>query len=574
MFETNIVKTICTMKLIKLALLLSTFFFLSNCKSQLNNQKSIKDALVAHSYNDIDVAILYYKTLKEADEAGYSFNDENELNILGYQLLNDNRVNDAIKVFKLLVSEFPNSENSYDSLGEAYNINGNKRLALFNYKKSLELNPKNDNADRVIISIENESRKRNKFYNIYTKKEYLDDLDELATKLTTVNPHPYKFTDKQYFWQVVEDKKSSITDTTTYGEFIWYCSELIATINCGHSGLGYFNQENEMLPVKFRFPLETRFIDKKLFVTESLLNSQAKEGSEILAINGVSVGEVREEIFKHISSQGHIETSKALLFSAYGTAYVPYALGFPQKYNITIASEKSPIELKLLSTYKNPQRHFPTKLCESKDLCLDFVDDETAVLTIINSGAYYGNKFSVFKDFIDTSFLDINSKNIKNLIVDMRSNSGGPGNTGIYLLQYLANAPFIYKKVSEGSNVAERSFKPFANRFKGETFFLIDGDGKSTTGHILSFVKEQKTATIIGEELGGNQFCTGGQRPFKLPNSEVFYFIGRYTNISSADSFPDDRGIMPDHFVTQNIQDYLNDRDTVMRYTLNLIKNK
>ena len=41
---------------------------------------------------------------------------------------------------------FPQSSNVYDSLGEAYMLNGGKELAIKNYEKSLELDPKNTNA--------------------------------------------------------------------------------------------------------------------------------------------------------------------------------------------------------------------------------------------------------------------------------------------------------------------------------------------------------------------------------------------------------------------------------------------
>ena len=556
----------------KLMLCLFILFIVNGCQSQA--KKSIKKVLVEKSYNDIDATIDYYGNLKKEKLDHYNFEDENELNSLGYQLLNDERVEDAIKIFTLLVSEFPNSANAYDSLGEAYLKNDNRVLAIKNYEKSLALNPKNENAERVIVDIEFENRDKNKFYKVYPKQKYLDDLDELAYTLTKVNPHPYKFMPKEDFWRIVNEKKHLITDKTNYGEFIWHCSELVANINCVHSGLGYFNQESEMLPVELRFPLETRFIDKKLYVTKPLINSNVKEGVEILTINGVKIEDLREEIFKHIPSQGHIETGKKLFYSAYGTAYIAYALGFPEKYTIRVRDGKSPLKLEQLTIYEPAKRHFATNLCESKDLCLDYVDDKTAILTIINSGAYYGNRFSIFKDFIDDSFQEIKAKNIKNLIVDMRSNSGGPGNTGVYLLQYLVKEPFVYKKLAEGSNMAGKSFKPFENRFNDEIYFLIDGEGGSTTGHILSFVKQRKLATIIGEELGGNHFCTGGQRPFKLSNTGVFYWVGGYTNISSADGFPDNRGIMPDYFVTQNIEDYLNDVDTVMDYTIKRIQEK
>ena len=56
------------------------------------------------------------------------------------------RVKDAIEVFKLNVEEHPQSWNTYDSLGEAYVIDGNTELAIKNYERSLELNPENKNG--------------------------------------------------------------------------------------------------------------------------------------------------------------------------------------------------------------------------------------------------------------------------------------------------------------------------------------------------------------------------------------------------------------------------------------------
>jgi tetratricopeptide (TPR) repeat protein len=56
----------------------------------------------------------------------------------------------AIEIFKLDVGLFPKSANSYDCLAEAYMKAGNNELAIKNYKKSLELNPKNDNAKNML----------------------------------------------------------------------------------------------------------------------------------------------------------------------------------------------------------------------------------------------------------------------------------------------------------------------------------------------------------------------------------------------------------------------------------------
>jgi tetratricopeptide (TPR) repeat protein len=97
----------------------------------------------------VDAAIKKYIELKLTKEDEYNF-VESQLNILGYQLLAMNRVKDAIEIFKLNVEEYPNIYNPYDSLGEAYMIDGQNDLAIKNYTKSLELNPNNTNAVKML----------------------------------------------------------------------------------------------------------------------------------------------------------------------------------------------------------------------------------------------------------------------------------------------------------------------------------------------------------------------------------------------------------------------------------------
>jgi tetratricopeptide (TPR) repeat protein len=68
------------------------------------------------------------------------------INRLGYELLSNKRLDEAIEVLKLNVESYPKSSNAYDSLAEAYMMSGNKALAIKNYEKSLELNPTNAGA--------------------------------------------------------------------------------------------------------------------------------------------------------------------------------------------------------------------------------------------------------------------------------------------------------------------------------------------------------------------------------------------------------------------------------------------
>ena len=71
---------------------------------------------------------------------------ESDLNAAGYRLIADNKLNDAIEVLKLNAKLFPDSWNTYDSLGEAYAMAGDKKKAIEIYEKSIKLNPKSESG--------------------------------------------------------------------------------------------------------------------------------------------------------------------------------------------------------------------------------------------------------------------------------------------------------------------------------------------------------------------------------------------------------------------------------------------
>lgn len=64
---------------------------------------------------------------------------ESTINALGYQYLTDKKYDDAIKVFKQNVKRFPESANVYDSLGEAYERNGQLTDAEKNYSEAVKI---------------------------------------------------------------------------------------------------------------------------------------------------------------------------------------------------------------------------------------------------------------------------------------------------------------------------------------------------------------------------------------------------------------------------------------------------
>ena len=60
----------------------------------------------------------------------------------------------AIEVFRLNLEVFPESFNVYDSYAEALMKSGDIENAIVNYKKSLALNPDNNNAREMLKRLE------------------------------------------------------------------------------------------------------------------------------------------------------------------------------------------------------------------------------------------------------------------------------------------------------------------------------------------------------------------------------------------------------------------------------------
>ena len=72
---------------------------------------------------------------------------ENTVNLIGYGLMQNNRVKDAIELLKLNVATYPNSANVYDSLADAYDADGNRELAIQYAEKALAKLASDGNID-------------------------------------------------------------------------------------------------------------------------------------------------------------------------------------------------------------------------------------------------------------------------------------------------------------------------------------------------------------------------------------------------------------------------------------------
>ena len=104
-------------------------------------------ALIAQ-LKGVDRALSEYKSMRSERPANEL--SPADLNTLGYTMLSAGQVSDAIRVFEANIALYPDDWNAYDSLGEGYMTARRKDEAIANYRKSLQMNPKNDNGRKML----------------------------------------------------------------------------------------------------------------------------------------------------------------------------------------------------------------------------------------------------------------------------------------------------------------------------------------------------------------------------------------------------------------------------------------
>ena len=82
---------------------------------------------------------------------------ESVINNYGYRFLSNwNDIDKALEFFKKNVENYPNSDNVYDSYGEALLKKGDKKNAMLNYEKAFQLDPANTAARDMVNKLKSE----------------------------------------------------------------------------------------------------------------------------------------------------------------------------------------------------------------------------------------------------------------------------------------------------------------------------------------------------------------------------------------------------------------------------------
>ncbi len=359
---------------------------------------------------------------------------------------------------------------------------------------------------------------------------------------------------------------------------------LVNAIQDGHTGvhlpqelIAHYGRKVKM------FPLQLWFIDEKAFVVCDKFKEIPSE-TEVLAIDGQPINEIKKRLFDYLNSDGAIESKKYWPMNHVAFPFL-YSWVFGEKSIFDVAYKTREGKIKkvaLKADFVKNTKCFHLDEDLDKNLQLEFKSKDVALLTVksFNSKELMQTDED-YPKFLATSFKAIHDRKVKKLIIDLRHNAGGDDVYAALLYTYLTDKPFYFFGSRQKYHVEDYTNLTLENpnemSFNGGVFFLINGLSFSATSIFSAIAKSNNRGVFIGEETGGAYYGGTAGDIFKgvLPNSHIRFSIPRDRYNNPVKKVKEEgRGVLPDYRIIPTIEEVFRKEDVQLKFALELAKKK
>jgi len=431
---------------------------------------------------------------------------------------------------------------------------------------------------------------------VIPSKKLMKDLDFLSKTIEEVHPNPYAYTSEVEFAKHREKLYGLLDHSMGTVEFYKLVAPAVASLRNGHTNVfPPFLEYNEHLKKGGRtYQLPLDWDEEKLFVIENKGFHPLPAGAIVLEINGEDASSVIMRMAQYFPAERRDSNPYVIVMWLPIFLWIEY--GDVESLKLKIKSLNGHImDYEVMAT--EPRHKEASK-----------PDYSYRLLPEVDAGLIEFNKFSdldKFKEFLNATFGEIREKKVSDLIIDIRANPGGSSTLGDLLLEYLTDKPFcqIYEmqvKISpqarkqrytgelksyfpDGTDLKspiitvripeEEYTEPRENplRFNGRVYLLIGPKSASSSVGFANAIKYFKIGTLIGEETLDPITCYGDCLRFTLPNSQLTLNVAhKYFILPGGTN--DGRGVLPDYEVRQEPEDRIKGIDTVLQFTLDLMR--
>lgn len=434
-------------------------------------------------------------------------------------------------------------------------------------------------------------------------------MDEISEK----HPGFYRYTTKEKFGNLIDSTSMTINDSLTELDYYKKIKPLFAQIGCLHTGLSLSKEyQNHLDNTSTLIPIEI-FIDsaKKVLITKNYDKSQdIQVGSEVVSINSRPISDILNELLKAIPSDGFNQTEKTLLLNHRFSFWYQTIIEVTKTFIIEVNTNEVSKTYELNGVSKNvfpPLKSLETNF--KNPLEFEIVNNIGILKVHSFAKSTIKSNGQKFKKYIKATFKEIKRNEVKNLIIDLRYNTGGTDGNAAYLASHFFDSSFRYwnrievteaiakeikgvyrlfykrpRKIDDSYHWRKtwltkefdyyQTQKPAKRNFKGNSYILTNGLCMSSCSDFVAILSHNKKAIIIGQESGGGfQGNTSGMMPTaKIPTGLLVTVpLQKYTNAVDLNKHFG-RGTIPDYEVSPTFDNWVNKKDAELEFVLRLIQ--
>ncbi|MBO6524945.1 MAG: hypothetical protein JJ971_14020 [Balneolaceae bacterium] len=384
----------------------------------------------------------------------------------------------------------------------------------------------------------------------YSREQLVQDLDYFTESLIQIHPNPFAYYEKERFEKAVDSVKSNLPDQLNRIEFAKRIIPLSTLLNDGHTEIDTPIEEyNSFKESGFIFPYQVSIDQNQI----SILVSDQNEAEEkkVLSINGISTDELLKEMRTYTSAE--LASFQDIVIEKRFAKFIWFILGEVESFEVELKGDSETLLIKKADKDSGNQ-------IRNKDVVIP--NHSFRISEELNTGILEFNSMvrkDEFDQLLKLSFKEMEERNIKKLIVDLRENSGGNSELGTSLLNYLSDKPFkqVDKMLVRASKKQKKYIRenyvpwyvyPFAfftkvgratfakegketeivfdlekpkYSFEGESIFITSNFTFSSASILTNTIKCYEIGTIVGEETGGLTIFYGDNIGFELPNTKL-----------------------------------------------------
>jgi hypothetical protein len=454
---------------------------------------------------------------------------------------------------------------------------------------------------------------------VFTPEEVRQDMSFLKNRFETMHPGMNYYSEAAAYDSVYQKLYDNVPASMTYQETFRYISPLITMVQDGHTSYKFkkkqYGKKPKLLPLYIHETAGQYYIAYNASPDTTLVR-----GTEIFEINDEPMPQIIKNLQSIYGTDNGNPSSKSYyatrIFNTFYFKYYGPSDSLKVSYQLPDSAavqtqyikclNRSKISQTIVKRYKNSLR---------KNFDYKVVDSTNHIAKLdITSFSMKGKFLDIgqwkFKRLLKKRFARVERDNIEHLIVDFRGNGGGFIPNITRTMQYFAKEPFVlidtvffkkkaFNKVAPAYTIFSplvtrmlfksyddtffyrkpkkpKLYKPIKeNHFNGEVYFLMDGGSYSATTFTMALAYDMGIGTFIGQPPGGANWGSFAStwNNFKLPNSKILIHMPLF---KLQHSLPNQRSksfvLTPDYEVDSSFEDFMERQDTVLDFTLDLIR--